>query len=207
MGVVWTRRLINVMIGLLMIAILGKVAQTVGSVIDDRHTVSYFASSDRVVPRLLHGTLITWNVDHGFVMLNDMRWLRYTKIAVEFVLLGFLGAVFWKLRGLFTRLASGEMFTDANVLALKRIGQFLLLACAIDVMSTIFIQSVIVNAIPPLEGRAVHPSLSWSVKGVENIWLEYSPPIEGLILSLLAFSAAGAFRQGQLYREDSESVV
>lgn len=203
----WTRRLVDILIGLVAIAVLGKLIQTGFALAEGAHTVSYEASSTFYEPRLLSGTQATWNMNSGLIVVTDLVGLRLFRILVQFTLLGLFVAALWKLRGLLSRLSLGEVFVDQNIQALRRIGQFLLISCALGVFSTVVIQFVILDAIPELEGRVIHPSISWDVEGVENIWLEYSPPIMTLILALLAFSTAGAFQSGKAYREDSESVI
>ena len=89
------------------------------------------------------------------------------------------------------------------------IGKLLVLSSVLSISITFMTQYAILEALPEvLDGnRMIHPSISWNVKGFENIWMEYTPPIVPMLLALIAFITAGAFRSGQQYREDSESVV
>ncbi|WP_284125156.1 DUF2975 domain-containing protein [Parerythrobacter aestuarii] len=209
MTAVWTRRLVDALIVLVALAALGGIIKAGASIGEGKfHMVSYAASSENI--RMEHldkeGTAF-WQLQEGTIRVDNYTWLRLLRVALQFTFVGLFAAALWNLRGFLSRIAEGHVFTDENIAALTRIGQILLVGVALSVVGTIFIQHVIINAIPPVDGRVIHSSISWRVQGVENIWLEYSPPIEALVLSLLAFSAAGAFRAGKAYREDSESVV
>ncbi|EAQ29913.1 hypothetical protein NAP1_04035 [Erythrobacter sp. NAP1] len=209
MSAVWTRRLVDMLIVLVALAALGAILKAGGAIAEGKfHMVSYPASSENIRMEYLdeEGTAF-WQLKEGTIRIDDHAWLRALRLALQFTFLGLFAASLVYLRGLLSRIGAGEVFTDRNVTSLKRIGQILLFGAALSVVATIIVQSVIINALPAIEGRAIHPSISWDKDGVENIWLEYSPPISSLLLSLLAFLAAGAFRSGQQFREDSESVV
>ena len=66
---------------------------------------------------------------------------------------------------------------------------------------------MILSAVTMPGGMLLHPSISWDVKGMTNIWLHYDVPLFTFTLGGLALLFAEAFRVGTAYREDSESVV
>nr|WP_255554837.1 DUF2975 domain-containing protein [Sphingomicrobium sp. B8] len=137
----------------------------------------------------------------------DQPILAGFQLVLKIAFLLLLARVFFQLRDLLKRIGEGQMFEDANVAALKNIGLALSAICVLSVAGAVIVQTWFLSLIDPVDGMILHPSLSWDVDGVNNIWMEYSPPISALILAILAFVAADAFKRGKEYREDSEGVL
>jgi hypothetical protein len=114
---------------------------------------------------------------------------------------------FLALRRILLALAGGDLFTAENIADLRRIGWMMLGACVVSVIDAVLLQSIILQSAEMPSGMVLHPSISWDVAGVDNVWMDYSPPIGTFMLGALAFLTAGAFKSGMEFREDSESVV
>ena len=213
MTAVWTKRFVNVLLVLVALAALGSAVQAAGSIADGKfHMVSYPASSTNIIMHSLdstQGNIAWWQLQEGTLRVDDHTWLRTARLIGRFVGLGLLAGIFWQLRGLLVRIGEGDVFNDNNVAALRMIGKLLVISSVLSISITFMTQYAILEALPDvLDGnRVVHPSISWNVKNVENIWMEYTPPIVPMLLALTAFITAGAFQSGKNYREDSESVV
>lgn len=213
MTAIWTKRFVNALLVLVALAALGGALQAAGAIAEGKfHMVSYPASSENIIMHSLdstQGNTAWWQLKEGTVRVDDHTWLRAARLAGRFIALGLLAAILWQLRGLLVRIAEGDVFNDANVSALRTIGKLLVIGSVLSISITVMTQYAILEALPEtLDGnRVVHPSLSWNVKGVENIWMEYTPPIIPMLLALVSFIAASAFQSGKTWREDSESVV
>lgn len=213
MTTVWTRRFVNALLVLVAIAALAAVLRAGGSIADDKfHMVSYPASSENIIMHALDSTQggkAWWQLQQGSIRVDDHTWLSAARLLGRLFGLGLLAGIFWQLRGLLVRIGEGEVFDDTNVASLRMIGKLLVISSVLSISITFMTQYAILEALPEvLDGnRMIHPSISWNVKGFENIWMEYTPPIVPMLLALIAFITAGAFRSGQQYREDSESVV
>lgn len=208
MRVIWTRRLVDLLVAIFVLALVVLFVRTAGTVSDGNFDlVSWYASTGQPNTAVLDEGGVEFALTSGHLVVGDQMLANSLKFAARLLGLGLGIAVLWQLRGFLTRVAQGDVFAPVNTVALRKIGWMLLAICAVSVLSTMAVQSMIVGAIPPLDGQVVHPSISWDVQGVENIWLEYEPPIMTLLLSLIAFICAGAVQSGQEYREDSESVI
>lgn len=213
MTAVWTKRFVNVLLVLVALAALGALLKAGASITDGKfHMVSYPASSENIIVHSLdaaQGNSVWWQLKEGSVRVDNHTWLRVARLIGQLIGLGLLAAIFWQLRGLLIRIGGGDVFNDTNIAALRRIGQFLLIASVLSISITFMTQYAIMEALPDtLDGnRLIHPSISWKVDGYENIWMEYTPPIVPMLLALTAFITASAFQSGKNYREDSESVV
>lgn len=213
MTAIWTKRFVNALLVLVAIAALGGVLQAAGSIADGRfHMVSYPASSENIIMHSLEAAgenKAFWQLKEGTIRVDDHTWLRGSRLVGRFIGLALLAGIFWQLRGLLVRIAEGDVFNDGNVAALRTIGKLLVIASVLSISITVMTQYAILEALPEvLDGnRVIHPSISWNVKGVENIWMEYTPPIIPMLLAMISFITASAFQSGKNWREDSESVV
>lgn len=122
--------------------------------------------------------------------------------SVAMLLIALLGV-----RRLMVNFAAGAVFDEANITALRRIGFALLAACAISLVSALIVQSMLIAAIDAPATIAMHPSISWGVPGVTNIWLDYDVPVAMFVTGAIALLFAQAFRTGLDYRRDSEGVL
>lgn len=208
MNAIWTKRLVDALILIFALALLSAIWRMVGAIGEGKFDMlAWTATSENITVYPLGGMQALWDMQAGKIRVLGEPFVNGFKYAAQFVLVGLSIAALFTLRRVLSRIAGGAMFSDENIAGLRRIGALLLASCAVSVITVIVVQWTIIDAIPPLEGRAIHPSLSSSIDGVENIWLEYDPPVMSLLFAMIAFSAAGAFRSGQRYREDSESVV
>ena len=208
MTVVWTKRFVNVLLVLVAIAALGVLLKAGGAISEGKfHMVSYPASSENISMEPLGEMAAWWQMQEGTVRVDDHAWLRAVRLAGRLFGLALLAGIFWQLRGLLVRIGQGGVFNDANIASLRLIGKLLVAASILSISITFMTQYAIVEAIPAMDDRAIHPSISWNQKGVENIWLEYSPPIVPMLLAMITFVTASAFQSGKRFQEDSESVV
>lgn len=165
----------------------------------------YEASSTHIVVQPFEGGY--WDMNYGQVRVPDAPLLAGFQLLLKIAFLLLLARIFFQLRDLLGRIGEGRMFEDSNVTALRRIGTALGAICGLSIVGAIIVQQWFLALIGPAQGKVLHPSLSWGVDGVNNIWMEYSPPIGAFILALLAFIAADAFKRGKEYRVDSEGVL
>lgn len=211
MSTKWTRRFVDLLIGIFVVAALAALLQAWGAWSEGKfHMVSYPAQSENIQAIVLDPSPAPeafWQLQEGTIRVDNHSWLRAARLIGRLVGLGLFGAVFWQLRGVLTRVGQGDVFSEENIVALRKMGKLLVATSILSISITFMTQYAILEAIPPLDGRMIHPSISWNVQGVENIWLEYTPPIIPMLLAMIAFITAGAFRSGQNYREDSESVI
>lgn len=207
MNAIWVRRFVDALVVLFGLVILGSVVQLVGSIAsDDFGSVSWEASG-LAGPETALGDSASFSRRTGNLTVEGLYLTNAFYWVARFAVLGLMLAAFVQLRGILGRIATSEVFSEANVAALRRIGWYLLIGGLGSVAATIVIQTAILGALPRVEGIEVHPSISWDAKGAENIWLEYSPPIVHLLMAFIAFLSSSAFRLGMNFREDSESVV
>ncbi|MEZ5679798.1 MAG: DUF2975 domain-containing protein [Erythrobacter sp.] len=213
MTAVWTKRFVYVLLVLVALAALGGLLKAGSAISADKfHMVSYPASSSTIIMHSLdatQGNNAWWQLQEGTIRVDNHTWLAAARLIGQFIGLGLLAAIFWQLRGTLVRIGEGDVFNEANVIALRRIGKLLVIGSVLSISITFMTQYAILDALPETldRDRVVHPSLSWSVRGVENIWMEYSPPIIPILMAMIAFITAGAFKSGQHYRADSESVI
>ncbi len=210
---VWTKRFVNALLVLVAIAALAAVLRAGGSIAEGKfHMVSYPASSENIIMHSLDAdgeNQAFWQLKEGTVRVDNHTWLRIARLVGQLVGLGILAGIFWQLRGTLIRIGKGDVFTEANIASVRMIGKLLVAASVLSISITFMTQYAILEALPDVldSNRVIHPSISWSEKGVENIWMEYEPPIIPMLLAMTAFVTASAFRSGMEYRRDSESVV
>ena len=213
MTAVWTKRFVNSLLILVAIAALGALIQAGGAVAEGKfHMVSYPASSSTIIMHSLDAAgdnKSFWQLQEGTVRIDDHAWLRAARLVGQLIGLGLLAAIFWQLRGILLRIAENQVFNDANVAALRRIGKLLVAGSVLSISITFMTQFAILEALAGTldNDRVVVPSLSFGQGGQEIIRMEYTPPFIPMLLALTAFITSSAFRSGQLYRQDSESVV
>jgi Protein of unknown function (DUF2975) len=111
------------------------------------------------------------------------------------------------LRRLLMRFAQGDLINQANADELRRVGYLFIAICAVSVFSVLALQPMVLAAVPAQPHIALHPSISWDVAGMKNVWLDYSPPVVMFSVGGFALLLAEALKTGLAYREDSESVV
>lgn len=111
------------------------------------------------------------------------------------------------LRSVLIRFAGGLLVVEENTAAFRRIGWLFLIVCGLSAIHALVLQPVILSAVEMPAGMVLHPSLSWNVAGMKNVWLHYDVPLFTFVLGGLSLLFSEAFRVGSAYREDSESVI
>ncbi|WP_271077639.1 DUF2975 domain-containing protein [Aurantiacibacter sp. MUD61] len=213
MSAIWTKRFVNFLLVIVALAAVGALLQAWSAYSEGKfHMVAYPAKSENIIMHSLDaaGDNDTfWQLQEGTVRVDNHSWLRGARLVGRLAALGLIGAVFWQLRGLLSRIGVGEVFSDQNVTSLRNIGKLLVVGSVLSISMTVMTQYAILEAMPDVidSNRAIHPSISWGVQGKENIWMDYTPPILPMLMAMIAFITAGAFKSGQQFREDSESVV
>ena len=214
MGATWTKRFVDLLIALCVLAALGGLLQAASSINEGKfHMVSYPATSENIIMHSLDATgdnAAFWQMQEGTVRVDDHTWLRIAQLVGRLIGIGLVGAILWQIRGVLSRIGTGDVFNDANILAIRRIGKLLVAGSVLSISIAVMTQFAIMDALPDtLDGnRNILPSIFFgSEPGVENIRMEYTPPIIPMLLAMISFITAGAFRAGQQFRADSESVV
>ena len=207
MSVTFIRRVIEVFIGLFILGIVIASVRAVASLVSGSFgTVSWPIASDLPQPvELASSGLLRWT--HGRIVLTDQPFAHAFDLATGIGILVLLILAMLSLRKLLLAVAGGDPFTSANIAHLRKIGWLLIAVCIVSVFNAVVLQSIILSAAEAPQGIALHPSISWDVAGVENVWMDYTVPVWTFMLGALAFITAGAFQAGKDYREDSESVV
>ena len=208
MSAIWVRRFVDLLLAIVVLAAIGALWQAGSSIAEGKfHMVSYPAKSENITMYTLGQSETYWQVQEGTVRIDNHTWLRVMQLGKRLVELALIFAVFWQLRGMLERFGRGNVFADANIFALRRIGLLLLLGCLLSVAMAVFTQAIILDTIPADPLREIRSSFSTSTRGIETIRMQYTLPILPLLMAMIAFITAGAFKSGQQYREDSESVV
>lgn len=153
------------------------------------------------------GTTASLALDRATLAVDAGMPLVVVNAAVALLGLALLVLALLALRRLLGRFATGEMFVEENVADMRRIGIALLAAAGLSIGAEIVIQAMILGAVAPPDGAVLHPSLSWSVKGMRNLWLDYRVPLDSIVVGGFALLLAQAFRAGLDYRRDSEGVL
>jgi len=147
-----------------------------------------------------------WFTDATLAVPDQPFW-HGVDVLFSLTNIGIFIAALMLLRGVLANFTAGDLVDEKNVTALRKIGLLLLAACGLSVVRAVILQSAILSAVEERAGIVLHPSISWDVAGMTNIWLHYDVPIFTFALGGLALLFAEAFRAGVAYRKDSESVV
>ena len=207
MNAIWVRRFVDALVLLFALVIVASLIQLFGSIAGNTFGSVSWEATGLPGPEIALGDFASFAKKTGNLTVEGLYLTNAFYWTARLAVLGLMLASFVKLRGILGRIATGEVFCEANVGALRTIGWYLLIGSIVSVVATIVIQAAMLNALPPVEGIEVHPSISWDAKGAENIWLEYDPPIVHLLMAFIAFLCASAFQLGMNFRKDSESVV
>lgn len=165
----------------------------------------HVSAADPRIATLGTNAQVAWS--DGILSVTGQPFGHLLDLTAHIVSAGLLLLALIALRRLLLAFAEGAVFTPGNIGSLRRIGQCLLTVCAISVVATLALQSIIMGAAEMPADTVLHPSLSRNVAEVDNLWMEYDVPIFTFLLGGLALLLAAAFENGMAYREDSESVV
>ncbi|MFM7349805.1 MAG: hypothetical protein ACKO01_10000 [Erythrobacter sp.] len=154
---------------------------------------------------LADGGMLT--ASRGEIVLAGAPFAHAIDVIAQLAVIGLAAAALLALRKVLILLAAGTPFTVQTLAAIRRIGFAILGICAVSLVHVVIVTQIILRSAPMPRGVALHTPLSWNVEGMRNVWMEYDVPLIALVVALLAFLVAEAFRVGLAYREDSESMV
>lgn len=158
------------------------------------------------VSRALSGeAAVSWT--HGTLALQAQPLLFWISLLLQLFTLALVAKALLALRAVLSRFAAGDMLVSANADGLRAIALALFAVCGLSILGTLVTQSLVLAAVAPPPGVVLHPSLSWSVPGAENLWLDYEVPVGTALLGGLAWLFGQALSAGTAFREDSEGVL
>ena len=143
----------------------------------------------------------------GILELTGQPFWHGVDLIFSLAVIAIFVSVLMVLRSVLVSFAEGEVMNSENAIALRKIGLLLLAVCGLSVLHAVLLQSAIISTVETQAGTVLHPSISWDVKGMTNLWLHYDVPFFTFVLGGVAILFSEAFRAGTAYREDSESVV
>lgn len=200
-------RLVDILAGVFFVGVALNVVKAGLAVFEGSFgKVAWTASTTEPVSRSL-GESGSFVQSHGLLIVEGQPFLELIELVASLALSALLIIAILSLRKLLYRIADGAVFDDVNIGLLRRMGRAMVAVAAVSVLVAIIMQPLILSAVGSVDGVALHPSLSWNSKGVENIWLEYTVPVMTFLLGAIALIAAQAFETGKAYREDSEGVL
>jgi len=208
MSAKFIRRIVEVFIAIFVIGIAIRFIRSVAAFFGGEFgTISWPVQAGSIGDQthLSGDALISF--DDGLLIVPDQPVAHIFDLAIGAATLAMFIIALLALRQLLIRFAEGEFVVDANTAALRRIGVILLAVCGLSVVHALILQPLILSAVTMPDGMILHPSISWDVKGMQNIWLHYDVPLATFTLGGLALLFSEAFRAGTAYREDSESVI
>jgi hypothetical protein len=147
------------------------------------------------------------HLTHGVITVSGQPMAQLLDMLVDLSAIGLFIIALLALRKLLIRFAWGDPFNHENADGLRKIGLALLVICALSVAQVLILQPIILAAAQMPAGMVLHPSISWDVAGMKNVWLDYEVPIFTFVLGGIAMLFSQAFKIGMAFREDSESVV
>ena len=197
--------LTDLLIGIFLVGLAITFLRSVGVIGTGGGHATWAVVTDQPVSRTI-GDGASLQLSHGQVFVPHTG-ANVLQILANGTSLGLLVFALLQLRRLLVRISGGDWFDEGNIRLFRRMGLAILSASLVSILSALVLQPMIIAAIGPVDGATVHPSISWSVAGMENIWLDYAPPLLGLLLAGLALVVAEAFRSAMVYRKDSEGVL
>lgn len=201
------RRIVEIFILVFSLGIVLDLARSIFAALSgDFGTFGWHVSAGEPgIMKLGSSGAISWT--DGTLTLTGQPVAHALDLVAHIVSVALLLLALFALRRVLISFTEGAVFTQPNVVSLRRIGQALLAVCAISVASVLVLQPIILGAVEMPAGYVLHPSISSNIGDVRNLWLDYDVPIFTFLLGGLALLIAEAFRNGTAYREDSESVV
>jgi hypothetical protein len=145
--------------------------------------------------------------DDGILVVSGQPFWHSVDLIFSIATIGIFITTLIILRTVLVSFAEGDLVNAKNAGALRKIGLMLFAVCGLSVLHALILQPAILASVTAPAGTVLHPSISWNVAGVKNIWLHFDVPILTFTLGGLALLFSEAFKAGTAYREDSESVV
>jgi len=208
MSAKFIRRIIEAFIAIFAIGIAIRIIRFVAAMIGgDFGTLTWPVQAGAIgdQTQLTGGAAISFS--EGLLTVTGQPMAHAFDLAVSGATLAVFMTALLVLRKVLIRFAEGDLVVEANTAGLRKIGIMLLAICALSAFHALILQPAILAAVTMPNGMVLHPSISWDVAGMVNIWLHYDVPLFTFTLGGLSLLFAEAFRAGTAYREDSESVV
>ena len=208
MSAKFIRRIVEVFIAILFLGAFLQIGRAVAAMFEGEfgtlHWPLQAGALDLQVP-VSEGASATF-VD-GVLSLSGQPFWHGVDLIFSLAVIAVFVAVLMALRSVLFSFAEGEVLNAENAAALRKMGLLLFAVFGLSVLHAILLQSAIISNVQTKAGTVLHPSISWDVKGMTNLWLHYDVPIFTLVFGGVAILFSEAFRAGAAYREDSESVV
>ena len=207
MGATVIKRVVELAIGFAGLAVLIAGARAAALLLSDSSAPAVWpvTTDSPATQALSGGANITWT--HGSLAIANQSLVQWSDLLSQLMMLGLAIWALLCLRKLLIRFALGEFLLSENVTSLRQIAAALMLSCAVSLAGALLLQPLLLSYIESPGNVVMHPSLSWSVPGKTNIWLDYELPIGTALLAGLALLFAEALKSGIAYREDSEGVL
>lgn len=207
MSAVWARRLVNLLIGIVVLAVIGHSVEIYDSIAEGKFDMlSLPAKSDTYTVTPFGDWDGYWDARRGDIRVVDHTGFRVLQEGTEYLAMLIVLTCLWLLRGTLISVSKGDVFVERNIIALRRIGWLLLIGGIISIAVGMILQWALLDGIPANEDRVALSSIGSYVPGVANVKLDFRLPVV-LVYAAIAFAFSGALRTGMAYREDSESVV
>ena len=208
MKTTFVRGALDLFIGLFALAVIVQIVRLITSIVDGTFgTITWPVQAQAVSTDVeLSNTAMIRFLD-GSLSVAGEPLAHALGSAASLASLALVIAALLILRRVLAAFAQGEVLTERNADALRRIAWLLLAVCAVSVVQAFGLQPLILSAVDVPSGMALHPSISWDIAGVSNIWLHYDPPLGTFLLAGLALLFATAIQSGAQYRHDSESLI
>ena len=207
MGAGVIKRVVELAIGLAGLAMVIALARAAALVLSGSSAPAVWpvTTDSPATQALSGGASVAWT--HGSLAIANQPLVQWSDLLSQVITLGLAIWALLALRQLLVRFAQGQFLVSENVLGLRRIAAALLLSCVLSLAGAMLLQPLLLGQVESPVNVVMHPSLSWSVAGKTNIWLDYELPIGTALLAGLALLFAEALKSGIAYREDSEGVL
>ncbi|MEL6540529.1 MAG: hypothetical protein AAFQ34_03905 [Pseudomonadota bacterium] len=208
MKTTWVRGAVDLFIGLFALAAIVQLVRLIASIVNGTFgTITWPVQAEAVGTKVELAGNATIRFPDGNLSVVGEPVAHALGTLASLTNLALVILALLTLRRVVSGFAQGEVLTNQNAAGLRKIAFLLLAVCAISVVHAFALQPMILSAIDAPSGVALHPSISWDIAGVSNVWLHYDPPLGTFLLAGLAFIFSAAIQSGARYRDDSESVV
>lgn len=208
MSAKFIRRIVEVFIAILFIGAFLQIGRAVAAMLEGEFGTLHWplqAGALELTAAVGDGASAVF-VD-GVLELSGQPFWHGVDLMFSLAVIAIFVAVLMGLRTVLFNFAEGEVLSTANAAALRRMGLLLFAVFGLSVLHAVLLQAAIISAVQTDANTVLHPSISWNVNGMTNLWLHYDVPIFTLVFGGVAILFSEAFKAGTAYREDSESVV
>ena len=208
MSAVLIRRVVEVFIALFAIGGLLKVARSIGALNSGEFgQLSWPIQAADLTQKIDLSDQAMVHLTYGYISVGEHPFAGILDLAIDLSFIVLFIVALLALRRLLMRFSEGNLFDEQNIAGLRRIGFALLTICGLSLAQVFFVQPMILSAVEMPADMVLHPSISWDVAGMQNVWLDYEVPIFTFVLGGIAILFSQAFKIGLDFRKDSESVV